>query len=219
MQELVRVIKNDIFTDSLVVAQGTGIAHRKIKEAIRKYQSKIERFGLFTSCQAESTGGRPEEYYALNEQQATFLITLLKNTDRVVDFKAELVRQFYQMRQYIQEHQSSHWQQTRLESKSNRRMETDEIKQLVEYAREQGSKNAERYYCNLSKLADKAAGIQTGSRDMATVNQLNNIVLIERIIANVVREGMQQGLYYKDIYKACKARIEAFREVAYLEVA
>lgn len=219
MQELVKVIKNDVFTDSMVIAQGTGNEHHAVRELIKRYKSDIVEFGTLLISNEESTGGRPLELFLLNEPQATFIMTLLRNSKIVVGFKKELVRQFYQMRQYIQEHQSPHWQQTRLESKSNRRMETDEIKQLVEYARGQGSKNADRYYCNLSKLADNAAGIQTGSRDMATVNQLNNIVLIERIIANVIREGMQQRFYYKDIYKACKARIEAFREVAYLGVA
>lgn len=48
--------------------------------------------------QTESTGGRPEEFYKLNEGQAAFLMTLLKNTPAVVAFKQELVRQFFLMR-------------------------------------------------------------------------------------------------------------------------
>lgn len=153
--ELVKIIGEDVFTNSLVIAEGTGIAHRKIKDAIRKYQTKIEYFGLLVLYQAESTGGRPEEYFQLNEQQATFLITLLKNTDVVVNFKVELVCQFYAMRQYILEHQSIQWQQTRLESKKARKLETAEIKQLVIYAKAQGSENAEKYYILLSKLVNQ----------------------------------------------------------------
>ena len=38
----------------------------------------------------------------LNKEQATFLITLMKNTKPVIAFKKELVRQFYQMEQFIQ---------------------------------------------------------------------------------------------------------------------
>lgn len=70
-------------------------------------------------------------------------------------------------------------------------METDEIKMLVAYATEQGSKNADRYYYNLSKLANKAVGIDSDSRDDANVNQLNNLILIENIIGNVIKEGIQ----------------------------
>lgn len=117
-----------------------------------------------------------------------------------------------------EEHNSPHWQATRLESKSNRKLETDEIKIFVAYATEQGSKNAEKYYCNLSKLANKAVGIEADSRNGATINQLNNLILIEHIIGEVIKQEIKRNIYYKDIYKACKKRIEQFKEVAYLMV-
>lgn len=86
------------FTTSAVVSERSGIAHRRVKDAIRKYQTELEAFGLLGAYQTESTGGRPEEFYKLNEGQATFLMTLLKNTPAVVAFKQELVRQFFAMR-------------------------------------------------------------------------------------------------------------------------
>lgn len=59
MQELVKLKGNDVFTDSLVISRGTGVAHRKLKETIRKYQKVMEQFGkLPAPRQAESTGGR-----------------------------------------------------------------------------------------------------------------------------------------------------------------
>lgn len=91
-------IDSEPFTTSKVIADMTGIEHRKIKVAIRKHQADINSFGLSASYQAESSGGRPEEIIRLNEPQATFLMTLLKNTPIVVAFKKELVRQFYAMR-------------------------------------------------------------------------------------------------------------------------
>lgn len=98
-------------------------------------------------------------------------------------------------------------------------METEEIKALVEYATENGSKNANKYYMNLSKLANKAVGITADSRDEATINQLNNLILVEHIIGEVIKEGISRQMYYKDIYQACKKRIEEFRKIAYLAVA
>lgn len=89
------------FTTSKVIAEMTGIEHRKIKIAIRKHQDDIDSFGLSASYRAESSGGRPEEIVKLNEEQATFLMTLLKNTPVVVAFKKELVRQFYAMRKEL----------------------------------------------------------------------------------------------------------------------
>lgn len=215
--KLVKVIKNDVFTDSWIIAEGTGNQHKNVKELIQKYQEDIKDFGTLSVLNGESTGGRPVEIFQLNEEQATFVMTLLRNSKTVVAFKKELVRQFYAMRQYIMEHNSMHWQATRLESKSNRRMETDEIKQLVQYAKDNGSKNADRYYCNLSILANKAVGIDSNSRDTATAGQLNNLILIEHIIGEVIKEGILQSLYYKDIYKLCKQRIEQFKQLAYLQ--
>lgn len=93
------------FTTSKVIAECAGMNHRRVKDAIRKYQSQLLSFGLLGAYETESSGGRPEEITKLNEEQATFLITLLKNTPPVVAFKKELVRQFYAMRTELQKRQ------------------------------------------------------------------------------------------------------------------
>ena len=110
---------------------------------------------------------------------------------------------------------NSYWQQTRQEAKNNRLLETDAIKEFVAYAKGQGSQHAERYYCSLTQLANKAAGISQG-RDKADIQQLNNLTLVEHIISEVLQDSMQQGKPYKEIYLACKARIEQFKKIAYL---
>jgi phage regulator Rha-like protein len=89
------------YTTSEIIAEGTGINHRRVRDAIRKYQTELETFGRVGAYQTplETNGGtQTVPGYLLNEQQATFLLTLLKNTPVVVAFKKELVRQFYAMR-------------------------------------------------------------------------------------------------------------------------
>ena len=113
------------FTTSKVIANMTGINHRRIKDAIRKHLSEIESFGLLGAYATESSGGRPEEIFRLNEQQATFLMTLLKNTAIVVEFKKELVRQFYAMRFELYKVQAA-----KAERKPVRASMTDAIKAL-----------------------------------------------------------------------------------------
>lgn len=182
---LVRIVRNDVFTDSKVIANGTNVTHRKIKAVIRTHVNDLAEFGeLSAPYQAESTGGRPEEYYRLNEQQATFLITLLKNTPTVTAFKKELVRQFFSMRAFLAQKQTEVYKDTRAYQKAVRKQETDAIKALVDYAEGQGSRNAARYYSSLSKLADKTAGIE--NRDIATIEQLGTLALIENIIAKCI---------------------------------
>ena len=92
--------------------------------------------------------------------------------------------------------------------------ETDTIKEFVTYARSQGSSNAEWYYKSYTSMANKAVGIS--SVDYATTIQLNRLTLIENIITNQIRIGMEQKKYYKEIFKDCKKQIETFKAVAYL---
>ena len=216
MNELVTVKRNEVFTDSLVIAQGTGNKHKNVKELIQKYKSELNDFGTLSVLNGESTGGRPEEFYLLNEQQAAFLMTLLRNTKQVVAFKKELVRQFYEMRNILFQKQTSEWQETRRAGKITRKSETDVIQRLVAYAAEQGSKNSDKLYLVYSKLANKIVGIS--KRDMATVLQLNNLSLAENIILHCIRQGMAEGKHYKEIYQDSKARLELFKDIALLEV-
>ena len=219
MNELILLKNNDVFTTSLVIAEGTGNQHKSVVALVKKHMEYFEKFGNIRFSDLKSTnlqGGRPTKVYYLNEQQATLLMTFLDNSEIVIEFKLKLVKQFYQMRQILLEKQTTLWQNTRLESKINRLKETDEIKELVAYAKENGSKNADKYYITFSKLANKAVGLDSNQRNHATTSQLNNLILIENIINHVIKEGLQEKTYYKAIYQYCKERIEQFKYIAYL---
>lgn len=112
------------------------------------------------------------------------------------------------------ERNSQPWIDQRQQGKLVRNAETDVIKKLVEYAKEQGSKHSNMLYMTYSKLANNMAGIS--GRDSATIQQLSELSFIENIILNKIRIGMEKNLHYKEIYKDCKKQIELFRDVAYL---
>lgn len=213
MYELVELKGNDVFTNSKVIAEGTGNQHHAVRELIKKYRGEIEEFGTLFISNEESTGGRPMEVFYLNEEQATFVITLLRNSKVVVKFKKELVKQFYAMRRFLLEKQSQMWNNTRLANKENRLKETDVIKLLVEYAKKQGSTHSDKLYMTYTKLAKT---VVSGERDNITVSDLNNLTLVESIILQTIRIDMSMGMHYKDIYKDCKERIERFADIAYL---
>lgn len=216
MYELVEVRKDDVFTNSKVIAEGTQNQHESIVAVIQKYEKDIADFGRIEFSDLKSgnpKGGRPERMYYLNEEQATFVITLLRNSKVVVKFKKELVRQFYAMRRFLIEKQSKLWNDTRLASKENRLKETDVIKLLVEYAKEQGSTHSDKLYLTYTKLANSIVG---GKRDDMTGSELNTLTLVESIIKQTIEIDMSMGMHYKDIYKDCKARIDQFGEITYL---
>lgn len=213
MYELVELRKDEVFTNSKVIAEGTGNQHHAVRELIKKYRKDIESFGTLLILNEESTGGRPMEIFLLNEEQSTFVITLLRNSKVVVKFKKELVRQFYAMRKFLLEKQSKVWIEMRESNKQNRLKETDVIQQLVEYAREQGSKHPDKLYMVYTKLAKTVIG---GDRDNISISDLSTLTLIESVILQTIRIDMSMGMHYKDIYKDCKERLEKLTEIAYL---
>ena len=116
------------FTTSDVIAEMTGNSYRSVQRIIEKQQARLERFGQvrfeITSVKY-SRGTNQKKIYHLNEQQATLLMTFLKNTDVVADFKTELVRQFYAMRFELYKTQAA-----KAERKPVRASMTDAIKAL-----------------------------------------------------------------------------------------
>lgn len=214
MYELVELKGNDVFTNSKVIADGTNNQHESVVAIIRKYEKDILDFGNIDFSDLKSgKRGQPERVYYLNEEQATFVITLLRNSKIVVKFKKELVRQFYAMRRFILEKQSKLWGETRIANKENRLKETDVIKLLVDYAKEQGSTHSDKLYVTYTKLSKSVIG---GNRDNITVSDLNNLTLVESIILQTIRIDMSMGMHYKDIYRDCKNRIEQFADITYL---
>jgi phage regulator Rha-like protein len=216
MNELVVLKGNDVFTDTIKIARGTENQHPSVIKLVKNYRNTLERWGVVRFSDLKSInpkGGRPTKIAHLNEQQALFLVTLLDNNDIVVKFKAELVDQFCKMRKLLAERQTEAWLETRKAGKLTRRSETDVIKQLIEYAKSQGSTHADMLYVTYSKLANKIAGVS--KRDLANIKQLNILDEIESMIFHVIELGMASGKHYKEIYQDCKRRLEWWQDCTF----
>lgn len=213
MYELVEMKDNDIFTTSKIIADGTNNKHHSMTAIIQKYESDFAEFGKVRFEMEPLESGQKEKVYLLNEEQATLLMTYLRNNEVVRKFKKNLVQQFYKMRRFLIEKQSKLWNDTRIASKENRLKETDVIKLLVEYAKEQGSTHSDKLYLTYTKLANS---IVSGKRDDMTASELNTLTLVESIIKQTIEIDMSMGMHYKDIYKDCKKRIEQFAEITYM---
>ena len=129
MYELVEVRKDDVFTNSKVISEGTNNKHHAVQQIIQKYEKVFEETKELGAVAFEmraikqSRGANQEKIYLLNEGQAMFLMTLLRNDGVdgvVVRFKARLASEFIRMRNFIREKQSKLWNDTRLACKENR---------------------------------------------------------------------------------------------------
>ena len=90
--------KKEPYTTSEIIAECAGVKHHAVQEHIRKNVERLERFGKVAFEMRPLPSGQQAKDYILNEQQATLLITFLKNTEQVANFKENLVKAFFEMR-------------------------------------------------------------------------------------------------------------------------
>ena len=185
------------FTTSEVIAVGAKMNHRRVRDAIHKHRAELESFGVLGAYKTETPknqeGGRKATGYLLNEQQATFLLTLLKNTPVVVEFKKELVRQFYAMRSELIQRR-----ELRPVGKLIHRRLTDALRESGENTRMHG--HAYTVYTNLAyKLTtgksakrlrkERGAGRRMAVADLLTAAELERYQRQESAITALLDVG------------------------------
>lgn len=206
---IISKIKNELRADSRTFAPKMDIRHRQLMDNIRKYETAFLELGLlpFETEAVNEDGARGikyQQYALLNEDQAYFLLTLSRNSDKVVAAKLALVKAFREARAQMARADSA-----RLEGKKARREETDAIKELVQYATDRGSESARMYYATITKMTNDILGITPGGRDKLPVVQLDRLRLAETMIDVALRDGMRAGLPYKQIYAMARDRVLA----------
>lgn len=98
MQEISIVqLKSELRTDSRLLAGFLDHRHRTILENIDKYSAELRSISRlpFETGTLETRGGVQSQRYAmLDEDQCYFLLTLMRNNERVVAAKLALVKAF-----------------------------------------------------------------------------------------------------------------------------
>lgn len=213
--------------DSRLIAPGLGVKHKTVMETIRKHQKRFERFGHlpFETALGKRVqgGGKSETFVLLNESQSIFLMTLSRNTEQVMDLKENLITLFDKYRRQLLKLASGkarqaklEWQQKRGEVKVVRREETDTIKDFIEYAKKQGSKNAGKYYIAISRMENQALFFLDAAlpklndfRDQLDLRQLTHLSSAEYVIMTALREGIEKEMPYKAIFQMAKQIVVA----------
>ncbi len=117
---------------------------QKHKERFLRLDNKRLSKSLIIRRVPAKKAGRPVNEYMLNEQQTIFLGTLFRNTDKVLDFKENLAKEFVKQRIWIAnsilQRKNPDWQNVRRDGKLVYRQKTDVIQIFIEYATKQGSK-------------------------------------------------------------------------------
>jgi phage regulator Rha-like protein len=98
-------VSGNLVVDSRIIAEQLDIQHRNLIGTIKKHQATIEgNFGgvaFKTEAETNTASGQTNQvvFCYLNEDQATFIMTLSRNTEKVIKCKVGLVKAFsYQKR-------------------------------------------------------------------------------------------------------------------------
>ena len=173
--------------DSKQLADALGNGHRPTVALIDKYRTELESMGHVLFQKADGArlqgGGKAERVALLTEDQAFFLLTLSRNTERVVSLKVKLVQAFGRARrdaqqrkdEYLPEYHALH----------------DRIKALAA-----GSEHERQVHMNFNKLVNAVAGIESGQRNsipVAVLTAAQNVALNAMARATDHREGYQRA--------------------------
>ena len=198
MYDLVFLAPNtrEPFTTSDVIAEFAEVKHHAIQQMIQKHESDFKEFGKLAFEMRplpESRTKQKAKIYYLNEEQATLLMTYLKNTAQVRAFKKELVRQFYAMRFELYKVQAA-----KMERRPVRVSMTDAIKALPDSqhkALKYGQYTDLAYKLALGRTArqlrkDRGADKRATASDYMTAEEISLVAEVENKIGVLIGIGM-----------------------------
>ncbi len=208
-------IKAEPFTTSDVIAEYSEIKHHAIQQLIKKHENDFQEFGKVAfemRASTESVTGQSEKVYHLNEQQAMLLLTYLKNTEPVRQFKKSIVKAFYQMKNEL------------FNRKSNRKELVPIHKDLAEAVKHipehPSSKHDYSKYNNLAYMilfgmsakklkTERGAGKNAVAADYLSADEMERVAQIKDRICMCLEMGMN----YSEI-KDRLSNITALRRTA-----
>lgn len=104
MTSLVTLNGGTAVTSTLTIAENTYNDHASVIKLVRTYIADLQEFGgvgFEIQTFATAGGNQQREFAELNEQQATLLLTYMRNSPIVRSFKKSLVRAFFEMAQKV----------------------------------------------------------------------------------------------------------------------
>lgn len=213
------VVEREPRVDSRLIAEGLGTNHRSTFRLLVKFKPDFEALGKVRFEIAPSASGQHQRFAFLNEDQAVFLLTLTRNTPKVVALKLALTKAFKQARESAlrlrQLQLDPEWIRARQGGKEMRRSVAEAIAGFVAYAKDQGSGHADRYFVIITRMACRALfefapgqehHMVLSVRDYLDASQLTALAAVEDALGKALRDGMGQGWPYKAVYQDARKR-------------
>ena len=188
--------KTETRVDSRLMAIHLGNQHRHVMALIEKYADKFRGFSqlLFKNAVGERNqgGGNRERFALLNEDQAFFLLSLSRNSDRVVDLKVKLIQAFCEARRAAGQRQDEY-------------LPTYHQLHEVIHSLASESSNEKFVHMNVNKLVNRAAGLEAGQRTNLALHQQAMLIVAQAVAANALRGATDHHAGYVRVKQALQA--------------
>jgi phage regulator Rha-like protein len=206
---------NQICVSSRDVAKEFGRSHKNVLRSI----DALLADGTITRLTDEpcfyTKLGRKHRYYELNKREFLICMPFIggkkahEGQKKLVDMFLALEKK---LEKQLKEKAKLSCQVARLSGKTSRDILCAKIDVFKLYAKDQGSKSYEKYFCLFTSLCNNSVFTTdqkvTQPRELMTAIQLAQLSMVELIVEDTLSTGIELGLPYKAIYQMVKVAVE-----------
>jgi Rha family phage regulatory protein len=228
MVDLVSIKDGEVLVDSLTIAEKFDKPHKRVLNAIEKLSENLEKTmdkkvsmlknSYVIKESSHKVNNRSFPCYKLN-RKAFSLVAMGFTGKKALIWKMQFLEAFDMMEKSLLNKKDMGWKQVRSDSKIARLEFTGCIKEFVEYAKNQGSQSANKYYMNLTKMEYAALRmieyrekVPSNFRDTLDRMQLFMLVMAEHVANETIKQGMEEELHYKEIFLLAKQAVLKYAE-------
>ena len=195
--------------DSRELAQRLGVKHKNTIELLDKYKAEFLGLGHLpfkteVGYRAQG-GGKAERFALLNEDQAYLLLSLSRNTPRVVALKVKLVQAFSAARKAAEQRKCDYLPTYHLAHDALKGLAPDRLRQ-------------QHLHMNVNKLLNKVAGLDAGQRHGAQPGSLSVLAVGQMLAAQAATGASDDKAAYARIKQAVQP-LHSLAKPQLLEVA
>ena len=195
--------------DSRELAQRLGVKHKNTIELLDKHKADFLELGHLpfqteVGYRAQG-GGKAERFALLNEDQAYLLLSLSRNTPRVVALKVKLVQAFSAARKAAEQRKCEYLPTYHLAHDALKGLAPDRLRQ-------------QHLHMNVNKLLNKVAGLDAGQRHGAQPGSLSVLAVGQMLAAQAATGANDDKAAYARIKQAVQP-LHSLAKPQLLEVA
>jgi Rha family phage regulatory protein len=225
MTDLVTVHKGQVYCDSQRVAEKFDYRHPHVVKVIKKLVAELSTIKgdevstlKFIETEREYRGQKFTVY--LMDRRAFSLLAMRFTGAKALEWQVKFNDAFYLMEHQLllepSNKNNAAWVTQREQGKIARKEATDTVSEFVEYAKAQGSSNAQFYYKHITVACYRCLQLIESEkpklRDTLGIMELNQLMLAEHVAERSIRKHMANGEHYKAVFTLVKADLERFAE-------